>query len=381
MQTLQRTFRAAADLAAGLPQLQDFTPDLLLIHAAPAWFETPAALESLLAAFPGRCLGCSTAGEIAGSAVLDDHCVVTALRFDTTALSIHEADIASTTDSYAAGQRIARSVVESRPDLLIVFAPGTAVDGARLVEGLMDELPQRFPISGGLAGDGGRFHQTWTIGPSGIHSDRVVAVALKGPGLRFGHGSYGGWKPFGPIRRVSRCEGNRLYRLESERALDVYRRYLGEYAHDLPASGLLFPFSVLDENGQETGLIRTIIGIDDESGSLILAGSVREGSFLQLMHTNSEGLVDGAEVAAERAFAPGVRDNASLALLVSCIGRKLLLGERVEDEVEAALQMGPRNLAVAGFYSNGEIGPSGLTSDCRLHNQTMTITLIGEAQV
>lgn len=381
MKTLQRIFRTPSDVTTALPQLRDFAPDLLLIHAAPAWFEAPESLEVLVAAFPGRCTGCSTAGEIAGTAVLDHQCVVTAVKFDSTTISLFETSIPSATESYAAGQQLARAMVESNPDLLIVFAPGTAIDGARLVEGMMAELPPGVPISGGLAGDEGRFRQTWTIGPLGIHSERVVAIALKGPQLRFGHGSYGGWKPFGPIRQVTHCDGNRLYRLESERALDVYRRYLGDYATDLPASGLLFPFSVLDEDGQETGLIRTIIGIDDEGGSLILAGSVREGSFLQLMHTNSEGLVDGAEVAAERAFTPAARDSASLALLVSCIGRKLLLGERVEDEVAAALEMGPRPLTVAGFYSNGEIGPSGLTTDCRLHNQTMTITLLGEGDV
>lgn len=380
MQALQHVFRSPEQLAAALPALEDFRPDVVLAFAAPDWFSpAPGGLAPLLAAFPGRCLGASTAGEIASAVVMDGSCVLTALRFQSTRCRILETPLAGAADSRAAGLRLGSLCADPAPDVVMVLSPGVDVDGSALVDGLRAALPPDTPISGGLAGDGPHFQRTWTLGPGGAHPDRVVALALEGPDLAVSHGCYGGWKPFGPARQITACEDNVLLELDGEPALAVYRRYLGDYARDLPAAGLLFPFAILDQDQDETGLIRSIIGIDEARDSLILAGSVQSGSLLRLMHTNPEGLVDGAELAAEAAFGGLAGQGAQLAVLITCVGRKLVMGDRVDDEVEAVIQAGALpGLTVTGFYSYGEIIPASREVGCQLHNQTMTITLLGE---
>lgn len=380
MQTLQRSFRSPPQLLSALPGLRDFQPDVLLVFASPDWFSSsPSGLAPLLEAFPGRCLGCSTAGEIASAEVLDGSCVVTALRFTATQARLLETPLTRAADSRDAGLRLGALCAAAPADGVIVLSPGIDVDGSALVDGLRAALPPGMPLSGGLAGDGPSFRQTWTIGPGGAHPDRVVALALAGPGLTISHGCYGGWKPFGPARQITACEGNVLLELDGEPALAVYRRYLGDYARDLPAAGLLFPFAILDQDQDETGLIRSIIGIDDQRGSLILAGSVQSGSLLRLMHTNPEGLVDGAELAAATAFGGFAGGGAQFALLITCVGRKLVMGDRVDDEVEAVIRAGAQpGPMVTGYYSYGEISPASREVGCQLHNQTMTITLVGE---
>ena len=180
------------------------------------------------------------------------------------------------------------------------------------------------------------------------------------------------------MRKVTRCAGNVLYELDGQPALDIYKRYLGDYAKDLPASGLLFPFEMLGEDRSALGLIRTILGVDEAAGSLILAGNIVDCGYLRLMHASTDSLVDGAVAAAEEAFRPGTDAGESLVLLVSCVGRKLVMGTRVDEEVEAVAAVFGPQACIAGFYSNGEISPMRDLLTCHLHNQTMTITHIAE---
>jgi len=203
-------------------------------------------------------------------------------------------------------------------------------------------------------------------------------LGLYGEQLNFCHGSFGGWSPFGPARKVTRSVSNVLFELDGEPALEVYKRYLGEHAAELPASGLLFPFAMLGKNHDEVGLIRTILGIDEQNGSLTLAGEIDPEGYLRLMHANTDALVEGAEAAAETAKQMLAGDGQGLVLLVSCVGRKLVMGGRVDEEVEAVGEVFGQGAVLAGFYSYGEISPFSPSLECKLHNQTMTVTYIGE---
>jgi hypothetical protein len=281
-------------------------------------------------------------------------------------------------DSFAAGERLGKQL--SSPDLkaILLFGPGVQINGSALVDGMTSVVGSAVPITGGLAGDGGAFTRTLTIGPEGVSDNNVVAVGLCGDGLSFTHGSFGGWEPFGPARKVTRCEGNVLFELDGEPALEVYKRYLGDHAKDLPASGLLFPFAMLGEDHNALGLIRTILAVDEATGSLTLAGEITLNGYLKLMHASTDKLVNGAEAAAEAAAATYKSSGDNLAILVSCVGRKLVMGGRVDEEVEAVGDVFGSKAVLTGFYSYGEISPFTPGASCKLHNQTMTITCLGE---
>jgi hypothetical protein len=282
-------------------------------------------------------------------------------------------------DSFAAGERLGRQIAAVNLKSVLIFGPGVQINGSALVNGMSSIIGTEIPITGGLAGDGGAFRQTFTLGSEGITDNAVVAVGLCGDRLRFGHGSFGGWEAFGPARKVTRCSGNILYELDGEPALAVYKRYLGDHARDLPASGLLFPFAMLGEDHNALGLIRTILAVDEATGSLTLAGEINADGYLKLMHASTDKLVNGAEAAAEAAVAMQDIPGDTLAILVSCVGRKLVMGNRVDEEVEAVGDVFGSKAVLTGFYSYGEISPFTPGASCKLHNQTMTVTLLGEA--
>lgn len=371
--------RKPADLATALNTQDIDKTHLLLVFGSIEHFVQPDLHQNLARAFPGALLlGCSTAGEITQDGVSDGVCTLTAINFSDTRLSHGSTHLSGMEDSFAAGERLGHQLVAEGLKAVLLFGPGVKINGSALVNGIGSVIGAAIPITGGLAGDGGAFKETFTLGNDGVSSNSIVAVGLCGDGINFAHGSFGGWEPFGPIRKVTRCDGNILYELDGEPALDIYRRYLGEHAKDLPASGLLFPFSMLGEDHNALGLIRTILGIDESNGSLILAGELIPDGYLRLMHASTDKLVDGAEAAAEAAASMMKAPGDSLAILVSCVGRKLVMGERVDEEVEAVGDVLGHKAVLTGFYSYGEISPFAAGASCKLHNQTMTITCLSE---
>jgi len=378
MQVAQASLRSTADVAEELAPLAAIEPNLVLAFGSVELLQ--AVAPSLATLFPGaHRLGCSTAGEISADGVHDDSCVVTAVHFEHTRLVEASSRLAGMDDSRAAGLRLGRQLPQDGLRAVLIFGQGVQINGSALLAGLSEILGTQLPITGGLAGDGGAFEQTWVLDDAGAASDAIVALGLYGERLNFCHGSFGGWSPFGPARKVTRCVGNVLFELDGEPALEVYKRYLGEHAKGLPASGLLFPFAMLGRNHDEIGLIRTILGIDEKDGSLTLAGEIDPEGYLKLMHASTDALVDGAEAAAAAARQMQRSDGPGLALLVSCVGRKLVMGGRVDEEVEAVADVFGQGALLAGFYSYGEISPFSPAVECRLHNQTMTVTYIGEA--
>jgi hypothetical protein len=371
----------SASLGEGqLLALAELDPQLVLVFGSVDALRQTGRFAQLKAAFPRAALaGCSTAGEISNQGRSEHSCVVTAVRFHgEVTLQVAEAVVPSMDACLAAGAALGATL--KRPGLraILLFGKGVGVNGSALLAGLISEVGDQVPISGGLAGDDGAFVATFTLGPSGIRPDGVVAVGLSGAGLVLSHGSRGGWTPFGPARKVTRCQENILYELDGEPALNIYKRYLGEHAKDLPHSGLLFPFEILDEERGRLGLIRTSLGVDEAEGSLILAGEIESGGFLRLMHASQDDLVDGAEEAARHAGSlQQARSGQGLALLVSCVGRHLVLGDAVEEELEVVGEVLGKEMTLAGFYSYGEFAPLA-PGDCRLHNQTMTVTCLGE---
>jgi hypothetical protein len=356
-------------------------PDAQLVFAfaATGVLDDADLWSTLRATWPNaRIVGCSTAGEIAGNAVHDHSLVCTAIRFEHSRVAIARVELTDgADDSDVLGRRLAEQL--PRPGLRHVFvlSDGLDVNGSALVEGMNATLPSEVAVTGGLSADGPRFERTTVFVDGPTPSRQIVAIGFYGDRLAIGHGCFGGWDPFGVERFITKSEGNVLYQLDGEPVLDLYKRYLGEHARGLPSTALRFPLAIRDPKSDAPALVRTILSFDEDAKTLTFAGDMPLGHRARLMMSNVERLIDGADAAAQAARLPNV-ETAKLALLVSCVGRKLLLNQRVEEEVEAVADALGANTTVAGFYSYGELAPSIHAARCDLHNETMVVTTLAE---
>ncbi|MEI6730309.1 MAG: FIST N-terminal domain-containing protein [Pseudomonadota bacterium] len=356
-------------------------PNILFVFGATRFFSLDNIGAELKNKFPGAVIiGCSTAGEIFDNAVYEDTLVITAVHIENVAVELISAKVGVAGKSRDAGIEIGNKIKQMQADAVFVLAPGSEINGSELVAGLDSCIGENVSLTGGLAGDGMNFSTTYTLGNEQITTDTVFALALKSQKVNFSYASKCGWLAFGSDRRATKSVANILYQIDNRPALELYKEYLGEKAKDLPASGLLYPIAVLNEdNLKEVEVIRTILNVDEEENSLILAGDVAEGSLIQLMHVKTKNLIEGAGLAADEIYNSlnhQVADD-SLAILVSCVGRRIVMADDVDDEV-AAVNLGFKGKAIlAGFYSYGEICPfDSHNKKPLLHNQTMTITLI-----
>ena len=351
--------------------------NLVLVFSTARIIADPAVYASIKCDFPNAdILLNSTAGEISDIKVTDNSISLTAIYFEKTKLKTATADIACNTNSFEAGKKLAADLDAIDLKYVLVISDGQFVNGSGLVCGLQQDLPDGTLITGGLAGDGGRFSQT-LVGLNEVPvAGRIAVIGFYGNKLTVTFGSIGGWDSFGPERLVTRSEANVLFELDGKPALDIYKMYLGEYACELPESGLLFPLSIRTDD-KKNSQVRTILSVNEDNSSLTFAGNMPEGSYARLMKANLDRLIEGAADAANDA-ARYLPKSPDLALLISCFGRRLVLDQRVEEEVEVVRAIYGESTAITGFYSYGEISPSFNFTKCELHNQTMTITTFTE---
>lgn len=349
---------------------------LVLAFGAPKLITVPEIYDYLKKSYPNaNVVFASTAGEIMGSDVYDDSIVVTAVELEKSSIACTATHVNKQANSAETGAFLMAQLDKKGLNCVFIISDGTFINGSELVDGFNRDNPGKVPVTGGLAGDAARFNSTFTSLNAVPAQGNVIAIGFYGDSLHISHGSSGGWEEFGPQRSITRSDKNVLFEIDGKSALDLYKEYLGEYAKELPGSALLFPLSLSIE-GSDKKLVRTILSVNEDKKSMTFAGNLPEGSKVRLMKANFEKLIGASSSAATDAVTGP--EHTDLAILISCVGRKLVLNDRTDEELMAAKHIFGNKTTMAGFYSYGELSPLNKGSNCELHNQTMTITTFTE---
>jgi hypothetical protein len=357
---------------------QTLLKPLVLVLGNRHMLESDTIYKDVKALFPdGDIVFGSTSGDITSNRVDDDSITITAIEFEKTAFLIKSINILnSDLDSYKTGVDLLSQFPEQGLKYVFVLSEGSFINGSQLTKGMNASINNNVLITGGLCGDAARFEKTLAGYNENPKQGEIIAIGFYGESFEATFSIHGGWTPFGPERVVTKSKSNVLYELDNQPALDLYKKYLGDKSKELPAAALLYPLNVKSIEEKQS-FVRTILNIDEVDNTMILAGDIPEDSKVQLMMTNVDNIANASERAAKQALE--LRSaKPQLALLVSCIGRKLVLDQRVEEEIEEVVAVLGNDTTICGFYSYGEIAPFHGENNCQLHNQTMTITLISE---
>lgn len=356
----------------------DIRPQLIICFGARQYLHHPALVPQLQRTYPAAIIvACSAAGEIFHTSLVPDGAVAAVIEFSHTRIQPTQIRIADYGDSFEAGKALMTSINQDDLRYLMVFADGIHTNGSELAAGIAANNPQQVLVSGGLAGDGIEFRSTLLGVNEAIGSDQVLGLAFYGRHLQVNHGCFGGWESFGLERMVTRAKGNVLFELDDKNPLELYKKYLGPDASQLPAAALYYPLSIESNDGGKA-VVRSVTSIDEQTGAMTFAGDIPEGSVVRFMKANVDRLTAAAANAASLSSAG--MEQIDLAFLISCVGRKHVLKDRTEEELEVVQEILGEAVPLFGFYSYGELGPADPNGACTLHNQTMTITTFHESE-
>ncbi len=276
-------------------------------------------------------------------------------------------------DETTLGEHIISATCHEELKYIMLFTVGNEHNIGSVLRGLDENLNKKISISGGIAADSTRFDQS-LVGLNGtVNNHSIVSIAFYGQDLKVKTNYSGGWIPFGPSRTVTRSEDNVLYEIDGQPALDLYKKYLGEeHTAKLPESALYFPLQV-DRDGKSEPIARTVLSIDEESKTMHFAGDIPQDVPVRLMRTTLEEII----LAAGNTLHDSPTEEVEVTLLISCIGRRLLLEQRIEEEIEEVRDHVPNDSFIFGYYSYGEISMNSIHKG-EIYNQTMTITTFSE---
>lgn len=353
--------------------------NLVLVFASTQLIQDRNLIAEIRSKYPHAIVcGCSTSGEIIGNSVYDDSISLTAIAFEKTEIKHASVNIQAGETSAETGKRLFSQLPKENLKHILLLSEGLNINGSDLVGSISENLSETISVTGGLAGDGADFKQTFVLANKEVAEQNTLsAIGFYGDKIHISYGSLGGWDSFGIERLVTKSDKNILYELDGQPALSLYKSFLGDHAANLPASGLLFPLHLRFDANEEP-VVRTILAVDEENQSLTFAGNIPKNSYVRLMKANFDHLIEGAEGAAQKTLVSPLNENPDLAVLISCVGRKLVLKQLTEEEVEGARNVLGNHTAFCGFYSYGEISPFSKNAKCDLHNQTMTITTFKE---
>ena len=351
---------------------------LVLVFGNRFALEDPNIYQEIKTLFPtGEIVFGSTSGEIVGPNVYTDSVAITAIEFENSSYLISRENISKNNlDSKIVGKKLISQFPTEKLKHIFIVSDGSFVNGSELTEGFNESNTPKIGITGGLCGDGTRFEKTLASYNENPKEGEVVAIGLYGDTLEITSSIKGGWRPFGPEKIITKSKGNVLYEVDDVPVLDLYKTYLGKKAIDLPGSALLYPLKVTCEKDNRH-VVRTILKLNEQDKTMTFAGNVPTGAKVQLMMTTVDNLASAAETAAINALKNRI-NQPQLALIVSCVGRKIVLDKMVEEEIEEVLRVIDNKTVTSGFYSYGEIAPFHGEQNCKLHNQTMTLTLLSE---
>lgn len=352
--------------------------DLILLYGKRDLLENPIVYNKLRTLTKGAIIvSNSTSGHIINDEVLDEGAVATAIKFKKTKIKSAIFNIENFENDIALGKAIYKELANNDLSYLYIISDGQLINGSNLVNGLKRNLDGNTLITGGLAGDGAQFEKTLVGLNEAPQSGNVVAVGFYGNSLKVGYGSNGGWSSFGPDRVITKSNQNVLYELDGKSALALYKEYLGNFAKKLPASALYFPLNLSLPTGES--LVRTILSINEEDQSMTFAGNMPEGMKARLMKSHLHKLINGAEIAVDNSLVNFEKEKPNLAIVVSCVGRKIIMKQNVDEEIEVLRHSLGDNCTITGYYAYGEIAPKSTTKkECELHNQTITLTTLSE---
>lgn len=321
-------------------------------------------------------VGCTSAGEICDKEIFNTSIVALFMDMDKSFYRTHfveTKDRSTYQIAYETGQ-MAKETFDH--PAVIVLSGGMTVDGEQIVFGMKDAINDNFPLFGGLAGDDQGSQSTFVFNNQHISGDGILSLLIDTDKIEVKGMATSGWEAIGNINTITKSEGNIVYAINDEPALDVFIKYFGYFDNAFVKEELVhtlsgqYPLQIIRDN--ENRILRSPIMADEETKTLILAGGVKQGDQFRFSISPGFEVIDKTieEFQSFKETAP-----ADAMVLFSCKGRHAAFGPLLEEEVKGISECW--GTPMIGFMTYGEIGPT-QNGTCEFHNETCSLVTFKE---
>lgn len=275
------------------------------------------------------------------------------------------------------GRQLAQNALQKfkNPSFILLTtsltADGKMIDGESLIQSMVNELGSEFNLFGGMAGDDLTFTGTYVFTNTQTTGYGMAALVLDADKINLHGMAISGWKPLGVTKTVTKSEGNVIYSIDNEPALDVYLRYLGSAVQKNEDQKVFFenlgnqyPFQI-EREGKEP-LMCNPIGFEKEGKGLICEINIQQGSKFRFSTPPDFDIMDTIMDKATE-LKNKTETDADALLIFSCAGRLAALGPLAQQENDGLVKVW--NAPMAGFYSYGEFG-RGINGNHEFHSTT-----------
>lgn len=354
---------------------QEFKPTLAIVFAS-----TSVDLEELTNLFTIRniqIIGASTSGEIGNATIQRTGISILLLDLNPTYFKIiqQKADYETSTQ---VGMKIANiaQVDFENPAFIMVFSMN--VCGENLIKGISESLKGFPSIFGGMAGDDMKMNASFTFTNQQLSSNSVAVLVLDNNKISVDGMALCGWQPIGIENTITNANNNIIYEINQEPALNVVKRYFGDYfANSLNEDSLSlgiaqYPLQIIKG---ENYVLRAALDANEKDGSLLMAGPVTTGDKFRFSIAPGFEIIDQT-INGFKDFGKN-KAEADALLMFSCVARHMSLGPMIEDEIAGIYNVWKKPMA--GFFTYGEVGQQG-NGASHFYNETCSLVLLKEIQ-
>ena len=310
-----------------------------------------------------HCIATTTDGEINNQKISVEQTVIAISLFTDTTIKSAYVD---SQNCFENGTRLAQKLLTPQTKLFILFTDGTTSNGEEFLKGITAIAPD-ITIAGGMAGDNGRFIQTYIAQGNTLLKQGAVGISLNSDILHIKNDFSFNWQPIGIEHTINKAVGSRVYQIDDMSAVEFYAKYLGdEVATKLPATGIEFPL-IIEKNGYK--IARAVISKHADN-SLSFAGNLTEGDKVKLGFGNAELIMKESLASLEHIY----KYNVETFFIYSCMARRRYMPRFIKMEISPFALHAP----TAGFFTYGEFFHQDTRNE--LLNQSLTVVALSEAK-
>ncbi|PVW16490.1 FIST signal transduction protein [Marixanthomonas spongiae] len=355
---------------------EDFTPTLAIVFSSKA--QNIGAIGTLLDSKNIEVFGITTNGEFIDEQTEKGSVAILLLDTNKDFFQIYFEEFTQKEYRKTAMALAQKAKEKFKAPAFLMGISNPETDGEEILRGFETVIGKQVNAFGAGAGDDYAFTETFVFTNGTISNKGIVCLVFDEEKITLKGIATCGWKAVGTEKTVTKSEGNHVYAIENEPALDITVKYGGLENVTPNSKDLLmelaanFPLQLQREKGDP--IMRPPLVVDWSDRSFFTSGSVPQGAKVRFSVPPDWDVMNKVVTGVQNLKETEMPEADAL-VVFSCAGRILSFGPLMTQELEGVKKVW--NVPMAGMFSNAELGRA-TGGNLEMHNLTTCCVALKE---